>query len=91
MSGATPKTGNLDTFPKLLAENVRVRGDRPASREKDYGIWQTWTWAEIAGEIRAFTCGLADLGVERGDTVTICGDNRSPEAGSRRASAGRCG
>ncbi len=76
MTGVSPNSGNLDTFPKLLAENVRVRGDRPASREKDYGIWQTWTWGQIAGEIRAIACGLADLGVTRGDKVTICGDNR---------------
>ncbi len=76
MSGAPPNSGNLDTFPKLLAENVRVRGDRPASREKDYGIWQTWTWAEAAGGIRSIACGLADLGVTHGDKVTICGDNR---------------
>lgn len=76
MNGGMPVNGKLDTFPKLLRENVRVRADKPASREKDYGIWLTWTWAEIAEEIRAIACGLADLGVERGDKVTICGDNR---------------
>jgi long-chain acyl-CoA synthetase len=76
MSGDAPNTGTLDTFPKLLAENVRVRGDKPASREKDYGIWLSWTWGQVAVEIRAIACGLAALGVERGDKVTICGDNR---------------
>ena len=46
-----------ETFPKLLLENVRVRGRRPAIREKDLGIWQTWTWEEVACEVRAFaTC-----------------------------------
>ena len=39
---------STDTFPKLLQEHARVRGDRPAMREKDLGIWQTWTWREIA-------------------------------------------
>ena len=34
----------LDTFPKLLMHHARVRGDRPAIRENDLGIWQTWTW-----------------------------------------------
>ncbi len=76
MTGASPITGNLDTFPKLLLENARIRGGKPASREKDYGIWQTWTWAEVADEIRTIACGLAALGVERGDKVAICGDNR---------------
>ena len=34
-----------DTFPKLLLEHARLRPDRPANREKDYGIWQSWSWA----------------------------------------------
>ncbi len=76
MSGDTPNTGTYDTFPKLLVENARTRGDKPASREKDYGIWLSWTWAEVAGEIRTMACGLAVLGVKRGDKVVICGDNR---------------
>jgi len=76
MSGDTPATGSLDTFPKLLRENVRVRADKPANREKDYGIWLSWTWGQVAGEIRALACGMADLGISAGDKVAICGDNR---------------
>ncbi len=76
MSGDLPNYGTFDTFPKLLVENARTRGDKPASREKDYGIWLSWTWAEVADEIRAMACGLAVLGVKRGDKVVICGDNR---------------
>ncbi|NQV99929.1 MAG: AMP-binding protein [Rhodospirillales bacterium] len=76
MAGTVPSASLRDTFPKLLLENVRVRGDKPANREKDYGIWLAWSWAEIAGEIRALVCGLQTLGVERGDKVCICGDNR---------------
>src|SRR5271170_6970952 len=40
----------LDTFPKMLMEHARLRPDRPAMREKDYGIWQGWTWGEVAAE-----------------------------------------
>ena len=76
MTGETPIAGSFDTLPKLLLENARIRGDRPASREKDYGIWLSWTWAEVADEIRALACGLAALGLKSGDKVTICGDNR---------------
>ncbi len=76
MTGETSIAGSFDTLPKLLLENARVRGDRPASREKDYGIWLSWTWAEVADEIRALACGLAALGLKSGDKVTICGDNR---------------
>lgn len=76
MSAETSGQVRLDTFPKLLSENARVRGDKPASREKDYGIWQTWTWSEVADEIRALACGLAALGFNRGDRLAIIGDNR---------------
>lgn len=65
-----------ETFPKLLLENVRVRGRRPAIREKDLGIWQTWTWEEVAREVRAFACGLAANGFARGDRLALVGDNR---------------
>ena len=49
---------------------------RPAIREKDLGIWQTWTWEEAAREIRALACGLAARGFRRGDCLAIIGDNR---------------
>ncbi|MCP4386768.1 MAG: long-chain fatty acid--CoA ligase, partial [Gammaproteobacteria bacterium] len=67
---------NLDTFPKLLASHVKLRPTRDAIREKDLGIWQSWTWAEAAAEIRALACGLATLGLQRGDKLAIIGDNR---------------
>ena len=66
----------LDTFPKLLLHHATVRGDLPAMREKDLGIWQTWSWKELADEVRALACGLAGAGVRRGDHLAIVGDNR---------------
>jgi long-chain acyl-CoA synthetase len=45
-------------------------------REKDLGIWQAWTWARVADEVRAIACGLAELGFRRGDNLAIIGDNR---------------
>ena len=65
-----------DTFPKLLLEHARLRPDRPANREKDYGIWQSWSWAEVAAEVEALACGLASMGFQRGDKLAIIGDNR---------------
>jgi long-chain acyl-CoA synthetase len=66
----------LDTFPKLLVHHARVRGERPAVREKYLGIWQTWTWSQFADEVRAVACGLAGAGFRRGDHLAIVGDNR---------------
>lgn len=67
---------DADTFPRLLLEHARSRPDRPAVREKDFGIWQTWTWSRAAQEVRALACGLAALGFKRGDNLAIIGDNR---------------
>jgi hypothetical protein len=45
---AAPSAGAFDTFPKMLLAHARLRPDQPAMREKDYGIWQSWSWAEAA-------------------------------------------
>lgn len=75
--GATAKAGtHPDTFPKLLQQHAKVRGALPAMREKDLGIWQTWGWSQVAKEVRALACGMATLGVRRGDRVAVIGDNR---------------
>ena len=66
----------LDTFPKLLALNARRFADRHAAREKEYGIWQSWTWSELKTEIEGLACGLAALGFECGDKLAILGSNR---------------
>ena len=65
-----------DTFPRLLLHHAAVRGNRPAVREKDLGIWQTWSWGQEAAEVRAMACGLAELGFKRGMNLAIIGDNR---------------
>jgi long-chain acyl-CoA synthetase len=68
--------GTHDTFPKLLVQHALTRGDRPAIREKDLGIWQTWTWKRFADEVRALACGLAEQGFKRGEHIALVGDNR---------------
>jgi long-chain acyl-CoA synthetase len=68
--------GTLDTFPKLLMHHAQVRGGLPAIREKDLGIWQTWTWKRFADEVRALAAAIAADGVQRGDHVALVSDNR---------------
>jgi len=68
--------GTLDTFPKLLMHHAQLRGARPAIREKDLGIWQTWTWKRFADEVRALACGLHADGLRRGGHVALVSDNR---------------
>ncbi|MGE5945974.1 MAG: AMP-dependent synthetase/ligase, partial [Betaproteobacteria bacterium] len=66
----------LHTFPRLLFHHAKVRPAAPAMREKDLGIWQTWSWSSVAERVRALACGLAELGFKRGDNLAIIGDNR---------------
>jgi long-chain acyl-CoA synthetase len=72
----TAQPATADTFPKLLLEHARVRGDRPAIREKDLGIWQTWTWREVRDEVEWLACGLARAGLARGAHIAVIGANR---------------
>jgi len=68
--------GPDDTFPKLLVRNARDFGARTALREKEFGIWQSFTWHDYHDHVRNFSLGLVELGMRRGDTVAIIGDNR---------------
>ena len=64
------------SLPALLARNVARFGQRPAWREKEFGIWQSWTWAEGAAEVRDLALGFLVLGLNPGDHVAIIGRNR---------------
>ena len=64
------------TFPGLLLKHSQNSADSPAFREKYLGIWQTYSWRESAEQVRALACGLAVMGLKRGDTIAIIGDNR---------------
>ncbi|MBP0481602.1 AMP-binding protein [Sagittula salina] len=66
----------LRSIPALLHRNATEFGNAPAYREKEYGIWQSWTWAEAEEEIQAFALGLLNLGVAPGDYVAVIGRNR---------------
>jgi long-chain acyl-CoA synthetase len=66
----------LVTLPRLLLRNAKDFGRRTAIREKDRGIWQSYTWAEYLAHVRDFALGLAALGFERGDRLSVIGHNR---------------
>lgn len=76
MTDQQPLEGELQSIPALLARNVARFGAKPAYREKEFGIWQSWSWAEAADEIRALALGMLSLGVSRGDYVAVIGRNR---------------
>ena len=75
MTDAGPTVDPL-TFPRLLARNATEYGQRPAYREKEFGIWQSWTWADAEARINTLAEGLIELGLNKGDHVAIIGRNR---------------
>jgi len=66
----------LDTLPKLLLHNATRWPGRPAMREKEFGIWNVYTWADYRDRVREIALGLAALGVRRGEVVALLGRNR---------------
>ncbi|HEV2359617.1 MAG TPA: AMP-binding protein [bacterium] len=64
------------TLPAVLLAQAETRGTRVAMREKEYGIWQSYTWAQTLECVHALAKGLARLGFGRGDRLALVGDNR---------------
>jgi long-chain acyl-CoA synthetase len=64
------------SIPHLLASNVARHADKAAYREKEFGIWQSWTWFQAAAEIDALALGLLEMGANVGDHIAISGRNR---------------
>ncbi|HEY1394332.1 MAG TPA: AMP-binding protein [Methylibium sp.] len=64
------------TFPRLMLEHAQRRPDAPALREKEYGIWQTLSWRELAELVRRLALGLAAAGLKRGQHLVVVGENR---------------
>ena len=64
------------TFPRLMLEHARTRPAAAALRVKEYGIWQTTTWEQLAALVRHMAGGLAQAGLRRGQHMVVIGENR---------------
>jgi len=68
---------SADTFPKLLIEKANRYGSKKiALREKDLGIWQSFTWQDYLEKVKYFSLGMISLGFEPGDKISVIGDNK---------------
>lgn len=76
MGQSAQATGGLASVPALLQRNATLYAEKAAYREKEFGIWQSWTWAETEKEIEALALGLINLGVNEGDFIAVIGRNR---------------
>jgi long-chain acyl-CoA synthetase len=66
------------TIPQLLRQRAAMHGDALALREKEYGIWNPYSWRHYYETARAVALGLLSLGLKPGDRVAIAGEN-TPE------------
>ncbi|RZJ07559.1 MAG: long-chain fatty acid--CoA ligase, partial [Acidovorax sp.] len=64
------------TFPQLLLQHAAERPTAPALREKEYGIWQTHTWAALAQLVEQVAAGLHQAGLQRHEHMVVIGANR---------------
>lgn len=65
----------VDTIPKLLKHQTARFGERVLHRKKDFGIWQRYSWTDVYARVRSLAMGMAELGVGRGQTVALVGEN----------------
>src|SRR5882724_7498404 len=66
------------TIPQLLRQRAQLHGGRLALREKEYGIWNRYSWSHYYETARLVALGLLSLGLKPGDRVAIAGED-TPE------------
>jgi len=60
-----------ETLPAMFWGAVARRGERIWMREKELGIWRSWSWKQAGQAVREIAHGLMALGFERGQTASI--------------------
>ena len=76
MATSETRADGPQSVPALLHRNATAFANAPAYREKEYGIWQSWTWSQTRDEVEALALGLLEMGINEGDFVAIIGRNR---------------
>ncbi|WP_419913428.1 AMP-dependent synthetase/ligase [Hoeflea sp.] len=64
-----------DTLPKLFLQRCREMGERTSHREKDFGIWLSYSWHDFHEHARLIAHGLVSLGLKRGEVVSILSED----------------
>ena len=65
-----------DTIPAMFWNGVEKRQDDVWLRQKELGIWRSWTWRQSGQAVRELTLGLTALGFNVGDTASILANTR---------------
>jgi long-chain acyl-CoA synthetase len=64
-----------DTLPKLFLLRCKEMGQKIAHREKDFGIWLSYSWDDFHEHARLIALGLISLGLKRGEVVSILSED----------------
>jgi long-chain acyl-CoA synthetase len=62
---------NGDTLPAMFWTAAAKRADKVWLRQKEFGIWRSWTWNQTAQEVRDIANGLMSLGFAAGECASI--------------------
>ncbi len=65
------------TLIAALARNAAQCGARIGFRERDFGVWQEWTWSRVLDDTLALAAGFEQIGLGAGEALTVVGDNRA--------------
>ncbi len=65
-----------ETIAALFAKRCHDLDSRTAHREKDLGIWRSFSWSDYYSNAEWIGMGLRVLGLERGDVVSILSEDR---------------
>lgn len=65
-----------ETFAQHYLEKAQRWGtDKVAMRQKEFGIWNEYSWHDSLEEVRRFALGMLALGMQRSEIVSGIGDN----------------
>jgi long-chain acyl-CoA synthetase len=73
---ATGRGTKSRTLADLLPLSAQVYGDKPAVRYKDGDAWISRSFNEVRDIVQPLALGLVELGVQKGDRVSILGNTR---------------
>ena len=65
----------MKTLPQHLVERARTDPGRVAQRHKYRGIWREFSFNDVLTNVREFALGLHAMGLRRGETLAVIGEN----------------
>lgn len=75
----------MRTLPQHLLARGQAEPSRVAQRHKHRGIWREYTFGDVLDSVRELALGLDELGLKRGETLAVIGENEPEHVWSEYA------